>query len=93
MVGQDHARPSAQGGTGEQPGQRAFDVRVRGELACPGVDVAAQSGSGDGFVVREVKNVPVTDNLAIEFVSEHASPTPLQMPILCGLEVERSGPQ
>ncbi len=78
---------------GDQPGQRVFDVRVRGELAGARVDAAAQSGSGDGFVVREVKNVPVTDNLAIEFVSAHASPTPLQMPILCGLEVERSGPQ
>jgi len=77
---------------GDQPGQRVFDVRVRGELACPGVDVAAPSGNADGFVVREVKNIPVTDNLAIEFVSQHVPPAPLQMPILCGLEVERSSP-
>jgi hypothetical protein len=78
---------------GDKPGQRVFDVRVRGELACPGVDVAAQSGSAEGFVVREVKNIPVADNLAIEFVSAHAAPTPLQIPILCGLEVERSSPK
>ncbi|HPM79323.1 MAG TPA: PQQ-binding-like beta-propeller repeat protein [Candidatus Anammoximicrobium sp.] len=77
---------------GDQPGQRVFDVRVQGELACQGVDAAAASGNADGFAVREVKNVPVSDQLVIEFASAHASPTPAQMPILCGLEVERSNP-
>ena len=67
-------------------------MRVQGELACQGVDAAAASGNSDGFAVREVKNVPVADRLVIEFVSADASPAPVQMPILCGLEVERSSP-
>ena len=77
---------------GDKQGQRVFDVRVQGELSCQGVDVAAESGSDAGFVVREVKNIPVSDNLVIELDSRHDQPTPLQMPILCGLEVERSDP-
>jgi outer membrane protein assembly factor BamB len=76
---------------GDKPGQRVCDVRVQGALACPGVD-AAESGRGAGFVVREVKNIAVADNLAIELGLRYDRPTPLQMPILCGLEVERSSP-
>jgi hypothetical protein len=53
---------------------------------------AAESGRGAGFVVREVKNIAVADNLAIELGLRYDRPTPLQMPILCGLEVERSSP-
>jgi hypothetical protein len=56
------------------------------------VDVAAESTSGAGFVVREVKNIPVADNLVIELGSRHDNPTPLQMPILCGLEVGLASP-
>lgn len=77
---------------GDKPGQRVFDVRAGGELVCQGVDVAAQAGSAGGFVVREVKNISVADKLVIEFSSGLAPPAPQQMPILCGLEVERSSP-
>jgi outer membrane protein assembly factor BamB len=76
----------------DKPGQRVFDVRVGGELSCKGVDVAAESGRGVGFVVREVNSVAVSHNLVIELSSGHDKPTPLQMPILCGLEVARLPP-
>jgi hypothetical protein len=81
------------GAKGDKPGQRVFDVRIQGELSCPGVDVAAESRVDTGFVVREVKNVRVSENLTIELSSKHDDPTLLQVPILCGLELERSSPR
>lgn len=75
---------------GDKPGQRVFDVRVQGELACKGVDAAAECKGDATFVVREVKNLAVSDKLVLELTSGSDDPTPLQMPILCGLEVERT---
>ncbi len=81
------------GAKGDKPGQRVFDVHVQGDMSCPGVDAAAESGVDTGFVIREVKNVSVSEDLTIEFRSKHDDPSLLQMPILCGLEVERSSPR
>lgn len=75
---------------GDKPGQRVFDVRVQDQLSCKGVDVAAQCQGGATFIVREIKNLRASDNLVLEFGSGSGEPTPLEMPILCGLEVERT---
>lgn len=77
---------------GDKPGQRVFDVRVQGELACAGVDVVGKSVGEAGFLAREVKGVTVSDKLVIDRCSSSDKPTPLQMPILSGLEVDKSDP-
>jgi hypothetical protein len=76
---------------GDRPGERVFDVRVQDELLGRGVDPAADPESREGVLVREFKHVRVADVLVIEVVPRHDPPGELQVPILCGLEVQSAG--
>ncbi len=79
-------------GDGDESGQRVFDVRVQGQLVCENLDVAAEAGADAKFVLREMKEIPVSDNLVIDVIEKSEKPAQTQMSILSGLEVERSAP-
>lgn len=76
---------------GDEPGQRIFDVRVQGQLVCENLDVTAEAGADAKFVMREMEDILVSDNLVIDVIEKSEKPAQTQMSILNGLEVERSG--
>ncbi|MBC8868800.1 MAG: PQQ-binding-like beta-propeller repeat protein [Planctomycetes bacterium] len=76
---------------GDKPGQRVFDVRIQGQLACENLDVAAEAGTEAKFVLREMEDILVSNNLVIDVIEKKKDPTQTQMSILSGIEVERSG--
>ncbi len=75
---------------GDRPGQRAFDVRVQDQLACENLDVVAEAGTEAKFVVREMRDILISNDLVIDVIEKNKNPTQSQMSILSGLEVERS---
>ncbi len=65
-----------------KPGQRVFDVKLQGNVEASGLDVAKAAGGKTGLV-REFKNIAVTDNLVVELVSKSDLPA-----IISGIEVQ-----
>ena len=52
---------------GIQPGQRVFDLKLQGNDALKALDIAKESGGSDKPLVKEVKDVPVTnDSIEVE---------------------------
>jgi hypothetical protein len=77
---------------GDEPDQRVFDVRVQGRSVCEGLDVVAEAGTEAKLVLRETKDVLVSEDLVIEVIQKSKDPTQAQLSILSGLEIERSDP-
>ena len=76
---------------GSRLGERVFDVRLQGETVLENLDVLAEADGPHSALVREVKNVRVSDNLTIDLIPQAPSPTPAQMPLLNAVEVVRTG--
>ena len=63
-----------------KPGERRFSVSLNGRTVLPNLDLVAEAGVGK-TVVREFRDIAVTDDLVIELRPLGARPT-----ILCGIE-------
>jgi hypothetical protein len=74
---------------GAAPGQRVFDIKLQGNTAATGVDVAREAGGKNRALVKEFKGIEVADELAIELVAKAKDPAPEQVPVLQGVEVIR----
>ncbi|MBM3888078.1 MAG: hypothetical protein FJ388_03015, partial [Verrucomicrobia bacterium] len=72
-----------------EPGERVCDVWLQGKLALKDLDVIKQAGGPRRALVKEFKDVEVTDKLAIEFKPKAKQPTAKQAPILQTVEVIR----
>lgn len=68
------------------PGNRVFDVKLQGKTVLSRLDVGAESGAA---VVREIRDVAVTDSLLVELSPSAPDPSAAQMPILSALEISR----
>jgi len=75
----------------ERRGRRVFEVRVQGQTLLEDFDILEVAQAPNRAVVREFRDIPVTDNLIIEFVPQVANPTQEEAPLVCGLEVLRQG--
>ncbi len=64
------------------PGERVFDVAVQGRPALTGFDIAREAGGARRAIVREIRNVPVSDHLRIKL-----TPVRGKKPLLGGVEV------
>lgn len=71
----------------DQPGQRAFDIKLQGKLVEEGFDIVKAAGGRNRAVFREFDGVEVSDKLLIELVPKADKPTPRQLPILQGIEI------
>lgn len=76
---------------GERPGQRVFEVRLQGKTAAAALDVAARAEGPVRAVVASFAGVEVSDHLVLEFVPSEKRPAEPHLPVLCGIEVLRSG--
>ncbi|MCH7686738.1 MAG: PQQ-binding-like beta-propeller repeat protein, partial [Planctomycetes bacterium] len=75
---------------GVEKGDRVFDVKLQGRTAVENLDVLAAAQGRGRNIVREIKDVKVTDNLVIELVPQATSSDPNQQPILNAIEILRS---
>jgi hypothetical protein len=64
-----------------KPGQRVFDVSLQGQVVAAGLDVVKEAGGPRRELVREFKNVSISDALIIGF-ARHAGE-----PMLSGVEI------
>jgi hypothetical protein len=67
-----------------RPGSRVFDVALQGKVVLQNLDIAAAAGGPQRILVREIKDVDVTDNLIIEL-----TPRSGRMPLLNAVDVVR----
>ena len=70
-------------------GKRVFDIKIQGKVVAKGFDVFQQAGGKNRPVVKEFTGIDADDELTVEFVPKAAKPTPDQLPILQGIEVQR----
>ena len=67
------------------PGERVFDVAVRGKKLLAGLDVAAAAGGPRKVVIKELKHVRAGEALELAFTPRKGTAA------LCGVEVIREG--
>lgn len=67
-------------------GNRVFDVKLQGKTVLARLDVGAEPGAA---MVREIRDVAVTENLLVELSPCAPDPSAAQMPILAALEISR----
>lgn len=68
-----------------EPGERVFDVHLQGKAVLAGLDVVAEAGGRQRTLVKEFRDVKVTDDLTIEF--EPAASTKHAEAVLSGVEI------
>ena len=73
-----------------EKGDRVFDVKLQGQTVVENLDVLSAAKGRGKNIVREIKDVKVTDNLVIELVPQATSSDPNQQPILNAIEIIRS---
>ncbi len=77
---------------GDSPGRRVFDVRLQDALALEAFDIAAEAGAPNRAVVKEFKDIPVTNVLKIELVPRALAPTQDDAPTINFIEAVREDP-
>jgi len=73
--------------TNDRAGRRVFDVILGGKVVLKDFDVFAEAGGRNKALVKEIRGVPATQNLVLEFTSKSEDLTESNAPILCGLEI------
>jgi len=73
---------------GDKPGQRLFDVKLDDQVVLRDFDIVRETGASDRAVWKEFA-VSAGKALTIELVPKVDQPTPEQMPLISGLQVER----
>ena len=76
---------------GEDLYGREFSVKLQDKTLLEHVDVAREAGGSMRALAREFHEVQVTDNLFVEIIQTQKNPSESQLPVLCGIEVLRSG--
>jgi hypothetical protein len=54
----------------DRPGKRVFDVKLQGKTVLENLDIAKETGGRDRALVKELRDVAVTEGLTIEFVGK-----------------------
>ena len=70
-------------------GKRVFDIKIQDKVVTEKFDIFQQAGGKNRAVVKEFTGIDADTELAVEFVSRIAKPTPDQLPALQGIEIER----
>ena len=70
----------------DRAGRRVFDVKLQGKAVLQNYKIAE---TRDQAVVREFRNIPVTDNLVLELVPKTAQPDVGEAPLINFIEVIR----
>jgi hypothetical protein len=68
-----------------EAGQRLFSIRLQGQEVRSNFDTIREAGGARRTVVQEFHNIPVGEELRVELIP--APESPLQRPILSGLEI------
>ncbi len=69
---------------GAGPGERLFDVFIQDQKLLNGFDVAGEDGGRRRGLVREFRDIPVTDDLVITMTKAEES---LYPPVISGVEI------
>ncbi len=70
-------------------GKRVFDIKIQDQLVAENFDIFLEAGGKNRALVREFAGIEATDTLTVEFIPRTARPTPDQLPILQGIDVQR----
>lgn len=70
-----------------KPGQRVFDVKLQDKTVLKGFDVVKEAGGVRTALVKEFKNVPASEVMALEFIASAKELTAASAPILSALEI------
>jgi outer membrane protein assembly factor BamB len=73
-------------------GQRVFDVILGDKVVLKDFDVFAETGGKNKALVKEIRGVPATRNIVLEFIPAGEKITDANAPILCGLEIVAEKP-
>jgi hypothetical protein len=71
------------------PGQRAFDVKLQGQVVLKDFDVVKEAGGRNRAAFKQFSGIRVEDRLVIELAPKTDKPTPAQAPILQAVEIVR----
>ena len=71
-------------------GERVFHVSILGREVLKDFDIVKESGGSNRSVVREFKDIVVSDELTVTF---RAVPPSVAAPLLCGIEILAEEPQ
>ena len=73
----------------DKPGQRIFDIQLQGKTVAKNFDLVEKAGGASRAFVTEFHNIPVTDNLVLEFAAPQAT-DPAHQPLLSAVELLRT---
>ncbi len=73
-----------------EPGKRVFNVAVNGRPALKGVDIVKEARGVRKALVKEIKSVEAEEAIQIDFSAKIGRPAPDQMPLIQGVEIERT---
>jgi len=65
-------------------GMRIFDVILQGKTVLTEFDIAAEINGGYSCLMKEFRNIPITDKLQVEF---HGKSGQIAPPLICGIEL------
>lgn len=75
----------------DQPGRRAFDIKLQGKTVSTVFDVTQSRAGTDEALFCEFRDIAVDDNLVLELVPRAETPTKAQAPRINCIEVTRQG--
>jgi len=75
--------------SGDQMGQRVFNVKLQGDVLLEDFDIIKAAGSPNKALIKEFNGIKVENNLAVKLVPNIAHPTVIQAPMLNFIEVVR----
>lgn len=75
--------------SGDQSGQRVFDIKLQGELVIENFDIVETATVSNKAVIKEFRGIGVKNELMIELVPNKSNPGIAQSPILNFIEVIR----
>lgn len=73
----------------DKKSQRIFSVALQGNEVLPDFDIAAEAGPEQAAVIKEVKDIQVTNNLIVELLPSAENPEINNAPLLNFIEVVR----
>ena len=73
----------------DRKGRRVFDIKLQDSVVSENFDILKAARKSNKAVVKEFKNIPVKNTLALEFIAKSANPGVNQAPIINFIEVIR----
>jgi len=68
--------------SGDDVGQRVFDVKIQGDVVLNDFDIVKEAGTTNKAVIKEFTDIKVKDFLTVEFVPKDDNPEMTQAPIV-----------